>query len=59
MTTFNAITWNVENLFRPPLGAAGADSERYARRKIGLLARVIGKLSPGFVAGGRWRGVAT
>ena len=21
MTTFKAMTWNVENLFRPPLGA--------------------------------------
>jgi hypothetical protein len=48
-TIFIQTTWNVENLFRPTLGAAGADSERY-ERKIGLLARVIGKLFPRVVA---------
>jgi hypothetical protein len=31
MTTFKAMTWNVENLFRPPLGAAQEDVERYER----------------------------
>jgi endonuclease/exonuclease/phosphatase family metal-dependent hydrolase len=49
MTTFKAMTWNVENLFRPPLGAAEEDVERY-ERKLRLLARVIGELSPDVVA---------
>src|SRR5919199_2126185 len=49
MTTFKVMTWNVENLFRPPLGAAEEDVERY-ERKLGLLAGVIGELSPDAVA---------
>ena len=49
MTTFKAMTWNVENLFRPPLGADEADIEVY-ERKLELLAQVIGELSPDVVA---------
>jgi endonuclease/exonuclease/phosphatase family metal-dependent hydrolase len=49
MRAFKAMTWNVENLFRPHMGAAEADLERY-RRKLGLLARVIEGLSPDVVA---------
>jgi endonuclease/exonuclease/phosphatase family metal-dependent hydrolase len=49
MTTFQAMTWNVENLFRPPLGAEEADLERY-QRKLDLLAQVIDGLSPDVVA---------
>jgi len=49
MTTFQAMTWNVENLFRPPLGAEEADLRRY-QRKLDLLAQVIDGLSPDVVA---------
>jgi endonuclease/exonuclease/phosphatase family metal-dependent hydrolase len=49
MTTFRAMTWNVENLFRPPLGADAAERQRY-ERKLELLASVIGGLSPDVVA---------
>src|SRR5215208_4774311 len=49
MTNFQAMTWNVENLFRPPLGAEEADLRRY-QRKLDLLAQVIDGLSPDVVA---------
>jgi endonuclease/exonuclease/phosphatase family metal-dependent hydrolase len=49
MTTFKAMTWNVENLFRPQPGTEEAHLQRY-RRKLGLLADVIGRLNPDVVA---------
>jgi len=49
MTAFGAMTWNVENLFRPQQGAADDERERY-RKKLGLLAGVIGGLDPDAVA---------
>lgn len=49
MTAFGAMTWNVENLFRPDAGAEEAERQRY-RRKLGLLADVIGRLGPDVVA---------
>ena len=49
MTEFGAMTWNVENLFRPTLEAEDAERERY-QRKLGLLAEVIGRLAPDVVA---------
>jgi hypothetical protein len=50
VTAFGAMTWNVENLFRPDAaGAEDAERERY-RRKLGLLAGVIGRLDPDVVA---------
>jgi endonuclease/exonuclease/phosphatase family metal-dependent hydrolase len=49
MTTFIAMTWNVENLFRPTLGADEANVELY-ERKLEVLARVIAELSPHVVA---------
>ena len=49
MTTFKAMTWNVENLFRSPMGAEETDQQRY-ERKLGLLARVIKGLSSDVVA---------
>lgn len=48
MTTFGAMTWNVENLFRPAPGAKEAERERYPR-KLELLAHVIGGLEPDVV----------
>jgi hypothetical protein len=49
MTTFKAMTWNVENLFRPEPETEEAERERY-RSKLGLLADVIGRLDPDVVA---------
>lgn len=49
MTAFNAMTWNVENLFRPEQGASRADRQRF-QRKLELLAGVIGRLDPDVVA---------
>jgi len=49
MTEFGAMTWNVENLFRPTLEAEDAERERY-QRKLGLLAEIIGRLAPDVVA---------
>ncbi len=49
MTTFKAMTWNVENLFRPALGASQADHQRF-EQKLSLLARVINRLDPDVVA---------
>ena len=48
MTAFSAMTWNVENLFRPEAGTE-AERERY-EVKLGLLAGVIGRLGPDVVA---------
>lgn len=49
MTTFKAMTWNVENLFRPASGAAQEDQQRF-QRKLALLAGVINQLDPDVVA---------
>src|SRR5215210_338300 len=49
MTTFKAMTWNVENLFRPDQDATREEKERY-QEKLPLLAGVIGELSPDVVA---------
>jgi endonuclease/exonuclease/phosphatase family metal-dependent hydrolase len=49
MTTFKVMTWNVENLFRPALGASEAD-QRLFQQKIQLLAGVINRLDPDVVA---------
>lgn len=49
MTSFKAMTWNVENLFCPPAGAAQADQQRF-QRKLALLADVIDRLDPDVVA---------
>lgn len=43
------MTWNVENLFRPALGASEAD-QRLFQQKIQLLAGVINQLDPDVVA---------
>ena len=48
-TTIKVMTWNVENLFRPPVGAASADAERF-QRKLALLAETIVGLEPDVVA---------
>lgn len=47
-TSLKVMTWNVENLFRPPGGAAAADVDRY-HRKLALLADTITDLSPDVV----------
>jgi endonuclease/exonuclease/phosphatase family metal-dependent hydrolase len=47
--TIKVMTWNVENLFRPPTGAAAADTDRF-RRKLTLLANTIAGLDPDVVA---------
>ncbi len=49
MSAFGVMTWNVENLFRPEEGVEDAENERY-RRKLALLADVIGRLAPDAVA---------
>jgi endonuclease/exonuclease/phosphatase family metal-dependent hydrolase len=49
MTTFNVMTWNVENLFRPKPEAEEEVKQRY-QRKLELLADVIGQLDPDVVA---------
>ena len=49
MTTFKAMTWNVENLFRPTSGATPLDQQRF-QQKLALLARVINQLDPDVVA---------
>ena len=49
MTVFKAMTWNVENLFRPASGTTRADRQRF-RRKLALLAGVIDRLGPDVVA---------
>jgi endonuclease/exonuclease/phosphatase family metal-dependent hydrolase len=43
------MTWNVENLFRPPAGADTADADRF-RRKLELLAETIVHPDPDVVA---------
>ena len=43
MATFSAMTWNVENLFRPDTEAEGAERERY-QSNLWLLAEVIVRL---------------
>jgi hypothetical protein len=48
-TAFKAMTWNVENLFRPQQDATEEEKQRY-QDKLGLLAGVIGNLSPDVVA---------
>jgi endonuclease/exonuclease/phosphatase family metal-dependent hydrolase len=49
MTTFKAMTWNVENLFRPEPGAGEEVKQRY-QSKLELLADVIKRLDPDVVA---------
>lgn len=49
MTMFKAMTWNVENLFRPAPGATQVDQQRF-QRKLTLLADVVNKLDPDVVA---------
>ncbi len=49
MTPFKTMTWNIENLFRPEPGTEEVERERY-RRKLGLLADVIGRLDSDVVA---------
>ena len=47
--TFKVMTWNVEILFRPGLGAAPAQLQEY-QRKLALLAEVINSQAPDVVA---------
>src|SRR5215208_5268486 len=49
MTNFKAMTWNVENLFRPEPDAGEELKQRY-QRKLELLADVIQRLDPDVVA---------
>ena len=49
MTAFKVMTWNVENLFRPPADAAEAEKQRF-QQKLGLLAGVINQLDPDVLA---------
>lgn len=49
MTDFTAMTWNVENLFRPEEHSEEGEQDLY-RRKLELLARVIEDLDPDVVA---------
>lgn len=49
MPTFKAMTWNVENLFRPQQDTTEEEKQRY-QDKLGLLAGVIDGLSPDVVA---------
>jgi endonuclease/exonuclease/phosphatase family metal-dependent hydrolase len=49
MTTFKAMTWNVENLFRPKPDAEEETKQLY-RSKLELLADVIERLDPDVVA---------
>jgi endonuclease/exonuclease/phosphatase family metal-dependent hydrolase len=48
MTTFTAMTWNVENLFRVDASAAQAEQHAY-QQKLALLARVINRHAPDVV----------
>lgn len=45
MTTFKAMTWNIENLFRPSVAAPESDRQLY-QRKLALLTNVITRLNP-------------
>lgn len=49
MTVFKAMTWNVENLFRPGPEEPQEDKQRF-ERKLELLAGVIDRLDPDVVA---------
>jgi endonuclease/exonuclease/phosphatase family metal-dependent hydrolase len=49
MTRFNAMTWNVENLFRPGSGAASQEQKRF-QRKLSLIADVIERLDADVIA---------
>lgn len=49
MTAFSAMTWNVENLFRPDPESEETEQERY-QDKLRLLADVIGRIDPDVVA---------
>lgn len=49
MTSFTAMTWNVENLFSPAPGAAQLERQRFDL-KLALLASVITQLDPDIVA---------
>ena len=48
-TTFKLVTWNVENLFRPPAGAPQAQQAAYDA-KLAFLAQTIGTLDPDVIA---------
>jgi len=49
MTIFKALTWNVENLYRPALDASQADQQQF-QQKLVLLASVINQLDPDVLA---------
>lgn len=49
MTTLTVMTWNVENLFKPPSNAIARRKQQYSD-KLGLLAEVIKFHSPDVVA---------
>src|SRR3954468_8932370 len=49
MPTLKVMTWNVENLFRPPPAADAAVRDTY-RRKLALLAATLGGIGPDIVA---------
>lgn len=49
MPKFKAMTWNIENLFRPGAGANQAEMQIY-RRKLTLLANVISQQDPDVIA---------
>ncbi len=49
MPTFAAMSWNVANLFRPELGAAQPEQQRY-QQKLALLAAVINQVTADVVA---------
>jgi endonuclease/exonuclease/phosphatase family metal-dependent hydrolase len=49
MTRFNAMTWNVENLFRPGSGAPSQAQQRF-QRKLSLIVDVIERLDADVIA---------
>jgi exonuclease III len=49
MTVFKAMTWNVENLFRPDVAATQVEQQRY-QQKLSLLASVVNQQDPDVVA---------
>lgn len=49
MSTFKAMTWNVENLFQPASGATHEDQQQY-QQKLQLLSGVINQVDPDIVA---------
>jgi endonuclease/exonuclease/phosphatase family metal-dependent hydrolase len=49
MPALKVMTWNVENLFRPPADPGPADAPVY-RRKLQLLAETLGRIGPDVIA---------